>query len=107
MSVMNSQLIHVYSPDDQAVLEAAYKRDAKPDKAARLQLVQQVALGEKEVQVRKIGHQIIELTVLTAYLDLVPESKAELQAKVWETSPTTRDRTIPNGQISDRISIRP
>jgi len=40
-----------YSPEDQAVLEAAYKRDPKPDKAARLELVRQVALGEKEVQV--------------------------------------------------------
>ncbi|CAK1355845.1 unnamed protein product [Cercospora beticola] len=39
------------SPDDQAVLEAAYKKDPKPDKAARLQLVEQVALTEKEVQI--------------------------------------------------------
>lgn len=43
---------HAHSADDQATLEAAYKRDPKPDKAARLQLVEQVALGEKEVQVR-------------------------------------------------------
>ncbi len=40
-----------YSPDDQAILEAAYDRDYKPDKAARLELVEQVGLGEKEVQV--------------------------------------------------------
>lgn len=39
------------SPEDQAVLEAAYKRDPKPDRAARLDIVSQVALGEKEVQV--------------------------------------------------------
>lgn len=39
------------SPEDQAILEAAYNRDSKPDKAARLELVKQVALGEKEVQV--------------------------------------------------------
>ncbi|KAF2774127.1 FAD/NAD(P)-binding domain-containing protein [Teratosphaeria nubilosa] len=39
------------SPEDQAILEAAYKRDPKPDKAARLELVQQVQLGEKEVQI--------------------------------------------------------
>ena len=45
------------SAEDQAVLEAAYKRDTKPDKAARLEIVKQVALGEKEVQVwaRKIA----------------------------------------------------
>lgn len=39
------------SPDDQAVLEAFYHKDPKPDKAARLELVKRVALGEKEVQV--------------------------------------------------------
>ncbi|GAB7365951.1 hypothetical protein MBLNU230_g7279t1 [Neophaeotheca triangularis] len=39
------------SPEDQAVLEAAYKRDPKPDRAARLEIVDQVALGEKEVQI--------------------------------------------------------
>lgn len=41
------------SPEDQAVLEAYYARDAKPDKAARLDLVKKVALGEKEVQVSR------------------------------------------------------
>ncbi|KAK4506723.1 hypothetical protein PRZ48_000456 [Zasmidium cellare] len=39
------------SPEDQAVLEAAYKSDPKPDKTARLELVKRVALGEKEVQI--------------------------------------------------------
>lgn len=32
-------------------METAYKRDPKPDKAARLEIVKNVALGEKEVQV--------------------------------------------------------
>ncbi|KAK5124711.1 hypothetical protein LTR85_001424 [Meristemomyces frigidus] len=36
---------------DQEVLEAAYKRDPKPDKAARLEIVKLVSLGEKEVQI--------------------------------------------------------
>lgn len=39
------------SPEDQSVLEAYYAHDPKPDKAARLDLVKKVALGEKEVQV--------------------------------------------------------
>ncbi|KAI7355581.1 hypothetical protein KC354_g10728 [Hortaea werneckii] len=39
------------SPEDQAVLEAAYKRDPKPDKNARLDIVKQVSMGEKEVQI--------------------------------------------------------
>lgn len=40
-----------YSPEDQATLEAEYKRNPKPDKTARLEIVKSVALGEKEVQV--------------------------------------------------------
>ncbi|KFY31079.1 hypothetical protein V493_01443 [Pseudogymnoascus sp. VKM F-4281 (FW-2241)] len=39
------------SPEDQATLEAEYKRNPKPDKTARLEIVKSVALGEKEVQI--------------------------------------------------------
>ena len=39
------------SPEDQAILEAEYQQNPKPDKAARLTIVEKVALGEKEVQV--------------------------------------------------------
>jgi len=42
----------VYSPEDHAILEAEYRRNPKPDKAARASIVSRVALGEKEVQVR-------------------------------------------------------
>lgn len=40
------------SPEDQAILENEYLRNPKPDKAARMDIVRRVALGEKEVQVR-------------------------------------------------------
>lgn len=40
-----------FSPEDQAVLEAEYQKNPKPDKAARMDIVRRVALGEKEVQV--------------------------------------------------------
>lgn len=40
------------SPEDHAILEAEYRRNPKPDKAARASIVSRVALGEKEVQVR-------------------------------------------------------
>ena len=39
------------SPEDQAILEAEYKRNPKPDKAARMEIVKRVGLGEREVQV--------------------------------------------------------
>ena len=39
------------SPRDHAVLESAYQKNSKPDKEERLDLVKQVDLGEKEVQV--------------------------------------------------------
>ena len=41
-----------FSPEDQATLEAEYKKNPKPDKMARIAIVEQVSLGEKEVQVR-------------------------------------------------------
>lgn len=50
------------SAEDQAILEEAYKRDPKPDKAARQELVKKVALGEKEVQV---GHLRSDMTTPT------------------------------------------
>ena len=36
---------------DKAILEAAYNANPKPDKAARLDIVERVSLNEKEVQV--------------------------------------------------------
>ncbi|KAK5010652.1 hypothetical protein LTR28_008521, partial [Elasticomyces elasticus] len=39
------------SPEDQAILEAEYLRNPKPDKQARIDIVGRVALGEKEVQI--------------------------------------------------------
>ncbi|KAI9803095.1 MAG: hypothetical protein M1833_001165 [Piccolia ochrophora] len=39
------------SPEDQALLEREYLRNPKPDKAARMDIVSRVALGEKEVQI--------------------------------------------------------
>lgn len=43
--------IDFLSPEDQSILEAEYARNPKPDKAARILIVNRVALGEKEVQV--------------------------------------------------------
>lgn len=40
-----------YSPQDQAILEAEYKQNPKPNKAARAEIVEKVSLNEKEVQV--------------------------------------------------------
>lgn len=40
------------SPQDHALLETAYQRNSKPDKNERIEIVSQVELGEKEVQVR-------------------------------------------------------
>ncbi|KAH0537689.1 hypothetical protein FGG08_005554 [Glutinoglossum americanum] len=39
------------SPEDQSILEAEYEKNPKPDKAARMEIVSRVALGEKEVQI--------------------------------------------------------
>ena len=39
------------SPQDHALLEAAYSENSKPDKIQRLSLLSQIQLSEKEVQV--------------------------------------------------------
>lgn len=39
------------SKEDEEVLKAEYQKNPKPDKAARVEIVSKVALGEKEVQV--------------------------------------------------------
>lgn len=41
----------LHSPEDHAILEAEYAKNSKPDKAARMNIVSRIALGEKEVQV--------------------------------------------------------
>ena len=46
------------SPEDHAILEAEYAKNSKPDKAARMAIVDCVALGEKEVQVGPISLQL-------------------------------------------------
>ncbi len=40
------------SAKDKMILEEAYKANPKPDKQARLDIVNRVSLNEKEVQVR-------------------------------------------------------
>lgn len=87
------------SPEDQVILEQAFKLDPKPgatssnmtynrtfadaelvDKAARLKLVDQVSLGEKEVQVC-CGIFRPAITELTGS-DMVPKSTPKLTSQV-------------------------
>ncbi|KAF1918356.1 hypothetical protein BDU57DRAFT_196227 [Ampelomyces quisqualis] len=39
------------SKEDEDILKAEYQKNSKPDKAARLEIIAKVALGEKEVQI--------------------------------------------------------
>jgi hypothetical protein len=41
----------MHSKEDEDILKAEYLKNPKPDKAARLDIITKVALGEKEVQV--------------------------------------------------------
>ncbi|MCJ1474382.1 hypothetical protein MMC13_003040 [Lambiella insularis] len=43
--------LDLHSPADHAILEAEYSRNPKPDKVARAEIVERVALNDKEVQV--------------------------------------------------------
>ena len=49
------------SPQDQAILEAEYKQNPKPNKAARAEIVEKVSLNEKEVQVSNYTHGVAGL----------------------------------------------
>lgn len=69
------------------MLEAAYNRDPKPDKAARVELVRQVSLGEKEVQVRaQITTRPVWCRLTPMPSDMVPKSATEFKKKVTATS---------------------
>jgi hypothetical protein len=66
------------SPEDQKILEEEFRCNSKPDKAARMEIVRKVALGEKEVQVRSPSDTIPLLSTfaahkLTSVSDLVPK----------------------------------
>ncbi len=50
----------MYSAEDHAILEAEYHLNPKPDKGARMQIVERVALGEKEVQVSNLRADIAQ-----------------------------------------------
>lgn len=43
-----------YSPEDQMILEAEYKKNPKPNKTARAEIVKLVKLNAKEIQVGKL-----------------------------------------------------
>ena len=72
------------SPEDQAILEAEYERNSKPDKAARIDIVNRVSLGEKEVQVSKSGefcHSVLFNTPSGVWADWVPRSGSKIVVK--------------------------
>ena len=64
------------SPRDHAILEAAYLRNSKPDKAERALIVSEVELGEKEVQVSTRLLRNIA-TFAHIFLDMVSESTSK------------------------------
>ena len=91
------------SPEDHAILEAEYKRNSKPDKAARIDIVNRVSLGEKEVQVSKNKEccHLVRFKTLSDlrgtssgawaefwYLDLVSEPSSNDASKVEATAAT-------------------
>ncbi|KAL8683205.1 MAG: hypothetical protein Q9186_000817 [Xanthomendoza sp. 1 TL-2023] len=49
--VMARQKRRRTSPEDQVILEAAYKSNPKPDKSERVELLKKVTLGEKELSI--------------------------------------------------------
>lgn len=73
------------SKEDEEILKAEYLLNAKPDKAARLEIVRKVALGEKEVQV----HPPISLHV----------TMARARPNSPRSGSRTRDKTTADGLV--------
>ena len=68
----------LHSPEDHAILEAEYKKNPKPDKAARIEIVNRVALGEKEVQAS--AAEILDACFDTASFAMLLRMCADLAA---------------------------
>ena len=64
------------SPEDHAVLEAAYQENSKPDKSERMEIVKRVTLSEKEVQVCETRDNTKE-EILNPFADMVSESETK------------------------------
>lgn len=79
-----------YSPKDQAILEAEYKQNPKPNKAARAEIVVKVDLNEKEVQVCILAavvavmlpRVVCKMRSVADISDMVPEPKTNQPQKV-------------------------
>ncbi|RMZ89749.1 hypothetical protein DV736_g3005, partial [Chaetothyriales sp. CBS 134916] len=99
------------SPHDHAVLEAAYQANSKPSKEERANLVSQVQLGEKEVQIwfqnrrqndrRRSkplqAHELIAHLVNSPATPLTPDpSQEQLPSQVTEPTPSDAP-TLSNG----------
>ncbi|KAI9830902.1 MAG: hypothetical protein M1826_004332 [Phylliscum demangeonii] len=90
------------SPDDQAILEAEYRSNPKPDKARRMAIVCRVALGEKEVQVRG---PVAEVASDTASTRLTPGTAS---AQIWfQNRRQNARRKTKSWSAEDRPSTRP
>ncbi|CAN9184500.1 unnamed protein product [Alternaria sp. RS040] len=80
------------SKEDEDVLKSEYLRNPKPDKAARLEIVRKVALGEKEVQ---IWFQNKRQNDRRRSRPLEPSSTASLMSSSSTMSdPLTEDETV-------------
>lgn len=86
-------ILTIRSVEDQLILEDEYKCNPKPDKAARIRIVERVALSDREVQVRSYPAMTVHPQMLIASTDMVPESKTEHAAQI-ATSTSARSRTL-------------
>ncbi|KAL8994837.1 MAG: hypothetical protein Q9169_005313 [Polycauliona sp. 2 TL-2023] len=104
------------SPEDQAILEAAFQKNAKPDKAERAELLSRVSLGEKELSV---------CANLSHFQDLAPadccsrwtriSSFANASFQIWfqnrrqvsrrRSRPLTSDDVLSQQQLSSSFSL--
>ncbi|MCJ1348981.1 hypothetical protein MMC31_007214 [Peltigera leucophlebia] len=83
------------SPEDHAILEEEYAKNAKPEKAARMAIVSRVALGEKEVQIWFQNRR-----QMTRRKTLPP-----LPVEVMSTFPSSQESNVSNLSFNSGLSI--
>ncbi|APA06845.1 hypothetical protein SS1G_04522 [Sclerotinia sclerotiorum 1980 UF-70] len=92
------------SPEDQAFLEAQYKENPKPNKAARAEIVKSVRLNEKEVQIwfqnrrqinRRKSRPLLPHEIAAFGLGINPLSSDPASAVSYSSSQETEEQNEP------------
>lgn len=87
-----TRVVTPFSAKDKTILEEAYKANPKPDKQARLDIVNRVSLNEKEVQVRITHDPLYNRHAIHAYQDYPAGQLLTWCSQIWFQNRRQNDR---------------